>query len=214
MIDKEKRTLIFDFGNVLINLDYPKCFSTFYKVLGQDFSKGLPDKTKEHLFRYERGQINTEAFLWHLQQYKPEAEVREIISAWNEVLGELPLSRLQMVAELRKNYNVVLLSNINDLHEKDIHKYVKNVLHIEDFHADYFDKVYYSHLIKLRKPDREIYDYVTSDLDVKPESILFIDDMEVNIAACKAAGWNGVTHNPEEDIINNISSYIKRGFSS
>jgi len=214
LVEKDKKTLIFDFGNVLVNLDYPKCFKAFHNVLGQDFSQGLPEKTKDHLFRYERGQINTEAFLWHLQQYKPDAEIREIISAWNSVLGELPMSRLRMVAELRKNYNVILLSNINDLHEIDIHKYVKKVLNIEDFHADYFDKVYYSHHVGMRKPDKEIYDYITSDLGVSTESILFIDDMETNIAACRVAGWNGVTHNPKEDILNNISTYISTGFPS
>ena len=71
------------------------------EVLGQDFSGGLPQKTKEHLFRYDKGEINTESFLWHLQQYKPEAEIRDIIGAWNALLGNLPLSRFHMIESLR-----------------------------------------------------------------------------------------------------------------
>jgi len=210
LIDSNKKTLVLDFGNILINLDYPKCFRAFKQVLGEDFSQGLPEKTKDHLFRYERGQINTEAFLWHLQQYNPTVEVREIISAWNIILGELPLSRLEMVMALRKEYNLALLSNINELHEIAINKRLENVLSITDFQTTYFDKVYYSHHIGMRKPDIEIYDFVANDLAVKPQDILFIDDMEENIIACRKAGWNGLTHNPKEDIINNISVYLSQ----
>lgn len=213
MIDKNKKTIVFDFGNILINLDYKKCFASFQKAIGQDFSDGLPPKTKEHLHKYDRGHINTEAFLWHLQQYSPNTEVRDIIAAWNDILGDLPISRFQMIEELRPKYNIVMLSNINEMHIEKIHRDLRKNHGIEDFHASYFDKVYYSCRMGMRKPDAEIYDFVAKDLGVTPENLFFIDDLEENIVACKAAGWNGQVHKPSEDIINNLSSYLdKAGF--
>ncbi len=210
MIDKNKKTIVFDFGNILINLDYEKCFSAFRAVLGVDFSEGLPEKTKAHLFKYDRGKLNTEGFLWHLQQYNPQAEIRTIIAAWNALLGELPLSRFEMIASLRKDYNVCMLSNINEMHIEKIHRDLVKNYGIDDFHSLYFDKVYYSCRMGMRKPDREIYDFVSKDLDQPPADLFFIDDMEENITACRAAGWNGIRHNPNEDIINNIDSYLSK----
>lgn len=207
-IDKSKKTLVFDFGNILINLDYKKCFAAFKSVLGVDFSKGLPEKTKAHLFKYDRGHLNTEGFLWHLQQYNPQAEIRDIIGAWNALLGELPLSRFEMLTELRKDYNVCMLSNINEMHIEKIHRDLLRNHRIKDFHSAYFDKVYYSCRMGMRKPDVEIYNFVANDLGVAPAEIFFIDDMAENIKACKEAGWHGVVHHAAEDIINNIGSYL------
>lgn len=208
MIDKGKKTLVFDFGNILINLDFPRCFAALNSTLGVDFSKGIPDNTNEHLHKFDRGHINTEGFLWHLQQYNSTVEVREIIAAWNAILGDLPLSRFEMLTPLRKKYNIVMLSNINEIHIEKIHRYILKNYGIKDFHSEYFDKVYYSCRMGMRKPDKEIYDFVAEDLGVSASDLFFIDDMEENILACRAAGWHGVVHNPKEDIINNISGYL------
>ena len=211
MIDPSKKTIIFDFGNILINLDFPKCFTAFKEVLGVDFSAGLPEKTKQTMFRYEKGELNTESFLWHLQQYKPEAEIRKIIGAWNAILADLPQSRFDMVEQLRKRYNIAMLSNINDMHEQAIHKRVEQEMGIPDFHQQYFDKVFYSHHIGHRKPDPECYDHVQKELGIEDgQTIFFIDDMEQNIAAANEAGWQGAVHNPKEDIVNNIEQYLKQ----
>ena len=213
MIDKAKKTIIFDFGNILINLEHQTCFENFRRVLAYDFSQGLPTKTELALHKYERGELNTEAFLWVLQQHKPEAEIRDIIDAWNSILGELPMSRLTMLEELRSSYNIAMLSNINDLHEIEIHKRLNKQMGISDFHHQYFDTVFYSHHIGFRKPEAACYTYVQKQLDIEAGDILFIDDLAINIAAAKAAGWQGVVHNPKEDILNNINMYIAKGIA-
>ena len=209
MIDKNKKTIIFDFGNILINLDYKTCFHQFNEVLGYDFSNGMPPKTEAAFHRYEKGEINTESFLWTLQQYNPKAEIRAVIKAWNAILGELPQSRFDMIAQLRPQYNIAMLSNINDLHEKAIHKRVQEDMGIDNFRTLYFDQVFYSHHIGHRKPDPECYAHVTAVLDVHPQDILFIDDMAINIRAAQEAGWSGVVHDPKEDIVNNIDEYLR-----
>ena len=138
MINPKKKTIIFDFGNVLLDLDYPRCFKSFRDVLDVDFSVDIPEKTSVVLHKFDRGTINVEGFLWHLQQYRPEAEIRDVIAAWNSLLNPVPLERFLMVNHLRDDYNVVMLSNINELHIESIHKDLKTRLEIEDFHAIYF----------------------------------------------------------------------------
>lgn len=211
-MDLNKKTILFDFGNILINLDYPTCFKAFEDVLKRDFSKGLPEKLQAAMFRYEKGELQTESFLWALQQYNPEAEVRDIINAWNAILGNLPMARFDMLAELGKTYNIAMLSNINDMHEQAIHKRVIEDLNIEDFHSTYFDKVFYSHHIGHRKPEPACYTHVQAKLDVPPADILFIDDMPINIEAAHAAGWKGVVHDPTHEIVDMVQEYIAQAF--
>jgi len=169
----------------------------------------MPPKLEKTFHRYEKGEINTESFLWALQQFNPEAEIRDVIAAWNSILGELPQCRFDMIEQLKPQYNIAMLSNINELHEIAIHKRIQNIMGIEDFHATYFDKVFYSHHIGHRKPDPSCYAHVQAVLDCSPQDIFFIDDMEINIKAAKEAGWSGTVHNPKEDIVNNIDGYLE-----
>ena len=62
---------------------------------------------------------------------------------------------------------------------------------IADFREHYFDGVYYSHLIRLRKPDRDIYEYVLADAELTASECVFFDDLEANIEAAKAVGIKG-----------------------
>ena len=70
-----------------------------------------------------------------------------------------------------------------------------------DFDHTYFDKTYYSHLVGLRKPDKEMYEFVNADAKLQPLETLFIDDMWENILGCQTIGWQTYHHNPNEDLI-------------
>ncbi len=55
----------------------------------------------------------------------------------------------------------------------------------------------------VRKPSEAIYAIAEKKADTAPANILFIDDIEKNIEAAKARGWNGVvfdTKNPANSI--------------
>ena len=210
-MDLDKKTIIFDFGNVLFNLDFKKCLDTFYEVLGERWEiDGLPEDVKSALFKYERGTIGDEAFLWVFQQYNTKAEPRNIVRAWNSILIDMPAHRFDMLTDLRADYNICLLSNINNMHLQWIHRYFRRTYDLMDYEERYFDKVFYSHHIHMRKPDDEIYNYVIDTLCVKqPEDILFVDDLKQNIAAAETNGWRGVVHNPKKDIAESIKLYLK-----
>ena len=54
------------------------------------------------------------------------------------------------------------------------------------------DKVYLSFELGMRKPDKEIYQYVQNNLKIPPEKILFIDDLEINTEVAKSCGWQAL----------------------
>lgn len=211
MIDPNKKTLIFDFGNVLFNLDFGRSFDALENIIGLTWSFGnIPDKVINTIRSFERGQINDEEFIWVFQQYKQDLNPRDLISAWNSMLVDLPIERLNYLQSLREDYNLALLSNINSIHLRWIHKYFSEELDIINFEETYFDKVFYSHLVGMRKPDSEIYEFVTRSLGIEPNSILFIDDLESNIKAAKENGWHAIVHDPKDEIINKLIIYIEK----
>jgi putative hydrolase of the HAD superfamily len=65
---------------------------------------------------------------------------------------------------------------------------------VTDFQHTYFDGVYYSHLIRLRKPNREIYEYVLADAELVPEETVFFDDLEPNVLAARQVGIQAFVH--------------------
>jgi putative hydrolase of the HAD superfamily len=210
-INSEKKTIIFDFGNVLINLDFEKCFDAYEQLIGTRWSmENMPIEITSAVQKYDRGFISDEAFLWVFQQYSESSDPRAFIAAWNSLLGGIKKKRFEMLERLRPDYNLVILSNINNLHLRKIHLYLKKVYQITDFEDRYFDYVFYSHLIGMRKPDIEIYQHVTTTLNIDKSDILFIDDLAENIAAAESFGWHGQVHNPNDEIADKIDGYLTR----
>ena len=56
------------------------------------------------------------------------------------------------------------------------------------------DDIVYSHEVGLRKPDPAVYALTAARLGVEPAQIVFLDDVEVNVRAARAAGWHAVLH--------------------
>lgn len=82
---------------------------------------------------------------------------------------------------LKGRCKIAILSNLMPFDKKRID---------DQYNLSKFDFVYLSFEVEMRKPNRDIYEYVLNDLGVKPEQILFIDDDSQNISMAKQCGWN------------------------
>ncbi|GAB1395749.1 hypothetical protein MASR1M65_05260 [Saprospiraceae bacterium] len=81
--------------------------------------------------------------------------------------------------------------------------------HIAQFESTYFDKVYYSHLVGMRKPDMAIFTHIMSNTGIDPAETLFVDDNFDNITAGKLAGLHVHHHNPEFEIFDILPDILK-----
>jgi putative hydrolase of the HAD superfamily len=61
---------------------------------------------------------------------------------------------------------------------------------------NHFDLVVESHRVHARKPERRIYELATSQLQVRPEECVFIDDLGINLKAARAYGMHTVQVRP------------------
>ncbi len=209
---KKYEAIVFDFGNIFMALDYPKLFMGFSELLGFDFKiETIPDDLMEIFERHERGEITDEEWVWAFQKLKPELEPRDLIKVWNDLLVGLSPHHLDFLKELRKEYKLFLLSNINSFHERWIDKYMKEEHGVNDFKTEYFDGYYYSHHIGKRKPADNIYRFVAKELQSKGlKKWLFIDDKIENVESAINNGWDAVVHPPEKDISIELQNYLNR----
>ncbi len=196
------RNLIFDFGNVLFDLDLDKIPQNFSHLLGDQYPAAMARLRSHHIFElYETGGISTFDFVETLRHCTdPPLAEAQVVQAWNSIFLEMPSRRFDLLLQLRQQYRVFLLSNINDLHERWIAAYLAREHGIHNFEATYFDGVYYSHLIRLRKPDRDIYEYVLADAELVAEECIFFDDLKINVEAARQVGIRGVHHEVGSDI--------------
>ncbi|MFT4533964.1 MAG: HAD superfamily hydrolase (TIGR01549 family) [Saprospiraceae bacterium] len=206
------KNIIFDFGGVLLNLDQELTFSELSEVTGIPMtSEDIPAHIFKVLLGYEKGEINTETFLWHLQKESttliPQPD--RLIKAWNAMLLGWDPGKFDFLLELRKDYKVFLLSNTNELHIEWVLRDLKKNHNITDFDTRFFDRTFYSHKMKMRKPEEQIYRTVIEETGVNASETLFIDDNKNNVSAAISAGWKAILHDAKTDIIDQLPTYLR-----
>lgn len=179
--------IIFDFGDVFINLDKQATLDGL-KNLG--ISHWNEDLNQLNL-QYEVGAISGDDFLAGIQKHTNNASIEDIRAAWNSILADFPLYRLEFLQMLSQKYRLFLLSNTDAIHIETFER-ENGVSFYSDFYQC-FEKVYFSFEMGMRKPDAEIFNYVLKKHDLNPACTLFIDDKKENTDAAQALGikvWN------------------------
>ncbi|WP_194768545.1 HAD family hydrolase [Tamlana sp. I1] len=193
------KTLIFDFGNVFINLDIEGAKKNAFEVLEIDsFSEEI---TAFNSF-YEQGLISTAEFLDFYAENFPKLSKEDIIDVWNAMLKHFPKHRLEFLQTLKASgkYKLILLSNTNELHID----YIKQNVNFFDDFKKCFDKFYLSHEIHLAKPNYDIFEFVLKENKLIPEECLFIDDNKENIISANALKIKTWHINPETEDVSTL----------
>lgn len=184
---KNIENIIFDLGNVILNIDYQNTIDAFEKIGVMDASSFYSKSSQLNIFsQLEKGRISKQDFVLEIQKFAPKASSKQIINAWNAILQDLPNERLEVLKKIKDKFSIFLLSNTNSIH---IEKIIDN-LGIKKYKEFYnlFDKVYYSHEIKLRKPNVEIFRLVIKENNLSIKKTLFIDDSIQHIESAKTIG--------------------------
>ena len=188
---------IFDFGDVFINLDKASTTRELVKLGMTTFTEEMRKQNQ----LYEKGLISTAEFLTFYQKQFPNTTPKQLRDAWNKILLDFPLYRLHFIEEFSKTHTCYLLSNINEMHLY----FIKNQLGNKFYNRFYscFKKVYYTHEIHLRKPDKNIFEYVFKDARITPDTCFFIDDTKENTDRAESLGILSWNIDPKtEDIVN------------
>ena len=184
---KNCKAIIFDLGGVLLNIDYRLTIEAFNELGMKNADLFYSKKIQNPIFdKIEVGAINPKEFLDALQKECENASIEQVENAWNSILLDLPVNRLDCIKKLKNNYKIFLLSNTNEIHIKAFRKKIGEK-QWEAF-SSLFDKMYLSHQIGFRKPGKEAFQIILEENKLKPNEVFFIDDSPQHIEAAKKLG--------------------------
>lgn len=174
--------IIFDFGDVFINLDKQATQNQLQHLGLTAWHQELNELNSA----FEKGNCTREEFLNGLQKHVPHASQEAILAAWNAILLDFPLYRLEFLQLLSKNYRLFLLSNTDAIHINTFEQKTGSSFYSAFYQC--FEKVYFSFEIGMRKPDAAIYLHVLRENELSPKRTLFVDDKKENTDAALALG--------------------------
>lgn len=182
------KTIVFDLGGVLIDLNFQRALDAFAQAGLTDMAHEVQSFSREGIFMdLELGNIRTEDFFKAIQKKANDSlSLKQIADYWNLILLDIPQEKLELVRKLRKHYTVHLLSNTNEPHWE----YICQTCFNKDGYTvnDYFEKIFLSYEMHLAKPDKAIFEQMLQEARLNPEETLFIDDSEANCRAASALG--------------------------
>ncbi len=203
------RNIILDLGGVLIDVDYHETTRAF-RALGLDQIDDLYNKQEQQtLFDdMNTGRISNEEFRNVLLTHLPAGTTGDQVDiAWNAMLGKIPPHRIRLLERLKPQYRLFLLSNTNRIH---IPKFMQIVQ--ADYGRDvldaYFEKIYFSCDIGMRKPDREIFDLVLGENKLNAQETVFIDDSPQHVEGAKTTGLSSHYLDLENDTLEELLDRI------
>ncbi len=189
IVDNSK-LLIFDLGNVILNIDMQATIDAFKSLGIEGVERHV---TQSHsvggIFTlFEQGLISPQEFCDYLRQLSnsqiTNAQIRD---AWNAMIGDISTETIGIIEDLKASHTVVLLSNTNQMHFDYFDHRVQGYRSLSEL----FDKTWYSHEMHLSKPNKAIYEQVLNYHNIVPEQVAFFDDSDINIEVARQLGING-----------------------
>lgn len=187
MLAPSVKNIIFDLGGVILDLSVDHTLTAFAEL-----SRMAKDKVHDlylsapGFLEYEKGLMDDGRFRDYVRAtYAISATDEAIDAAWNAMLRGIPSLKLELLKKLQGEFQVFLLSNTNAIH---LHHINGQMLPAGTNLDDYFHRAYYSHMMRKRKPDAEIFEQVLEENHLVPEQTLFLDDYAVNIEGAKSLG--------------------------
>lgn len=192
--------IVFDLGNVLLPFSYTKPIEEFNQLkpgLGNKFAELY--KENYHVHRsFESGAISRKEFLSIMLSWLDNIiSEEEFCRAYSNIFT-LNENVIELLPKLKKEYNLCLLSNTNEIHEE------YGYIHLPFFKN--FDRLFLSHKVGAVKPEEKIYRTV-EDFTKKPSNEhLFIDDILEYVEGAKKCGWDGIQFTNYEKLVSDFRS--------
>ncbi|MGZ5191439.1 MAG: HAD family hydrolase [Flavisolibacter sp.] len=202
----EIKNIIFDLGGVIINLDYSRTINEFNKLSNKPFETIFTQLQQSPVFdQFDKGTISESDFFEELKSsLHAEITMEEMVYAWNAMLLDFPLERLELLEQLKSKYRLFLLSNTNETHVKELESHLQQQ-HGHKNLEPFFEKVHYSCRMGMRKPDQEIFEFVLKENNLNKNETIFIDDSPQHVQGAMNTGIQSYYLTKGKDVIDLIN---------
>jgi len=184
------KNIIFDYGNVIFEIDFKRTQTALSNLGISDIESFFAHKGHNSLFDdFEVAGVSAEDFRNGIRIAANNKNLTDaqIDEAWNSLLIGVSKGNHDVLLAVKQKYRTFLLSNNNQIHYDWIVKYLQKEFGINNY-DHLFEKAYFSQLMRLRKPNVNIFEQVLKENDLDPSETLFIDDSPQHIAGAKKAG--------------------------
>ncbi|MFH1424668.1 MAG: HAD family phosphatase [archaeon] len=195
-------TIMFDIGGVLLDMrPILEKAAEFYGVKGE----GKPEFWK--IINMEslpacRGEMSGTEFLKKLNERMGKdvnLDLLKAIFVWNYAeMVKVNESVKEIALELKKNYKIVALTNAIQKH-KDIV--------VQQGWFDFLEGIIASVDAKMTKDNPEFFKFALDKLNLKPEEVLFIDDIQAFVDIAKSLGMNAVLFENSEKLKEDLKGF-------
>ncbi len=184
------KNIIFDYGNVIFEIDFKQTQTALSKLGISNIEAFFAHKGHNSLFDdFEVGGITADDFRAGIRAAANNQHLtdEDINQAWNSLLIGVSANNHDVLLKVKEKYRTFLLSNNNEIHYEWIIDHIKAKYGIHSY-DNLFEKAYFSHIMRLRKPNLNIFEQVIKDNNLDPNETLFIDDSPQHIEGAKKAG--------------------------
>jgi glucose-1-phosphatase len=174
------KTVLFDLGNVLVDVDQSSFWSSLGFFLPQEMAPFI-HYSSSLLKQYETGDISTADFLNGLRTvFNNKFTIGRLQKAFSGIIQQPIAGTSAIVSRLAGSYQTALVSNTSEIHFNASLEKVPAL--------GILQKHYLSYQLQVMKPAAGFYDAIIQDQGRVPSELLFIDDLAENVQAAKAAG--------------------------
>ena len=191
--------LIFDLGNVVYKFSYDNAIAYWSMKYGENIRNNRAQLLADKYFElFEINAIDVIDYKNHIiSLLNIDLSLEDFIFSWNSIfMNEIEGIR-NLLVNLRNKYKIVALSNTNDIHWEFIkNKYAQLFM--------LFDDIYLSNKLKMRKPNKSIFEYVLAQNKIDASKALFFDDILENINCASEIGMKVVHVTDIKSIIDGL----------
>lgn len=179
------KAIIFDLGNVIFRFSYEATLARWADELHADVSAVRSRFSFDHEYeQFEKGVMGPREYISHATDRLGISE-DSFITGWNSIYREIIPGIPALLENLKRNYRIVALSNTNILHYP---------VWMEQYHGvlRHFEKIFVSHQIGARKPEKEAYQHVLDYLHLSPAETVFLDDIAGHVVSARELDIHGI----------------------
>jgi putative hydrolase of the HAD superfamily len=184
------KTILFDVGGVIVAPLDPQRVRRQRQLLAEELGMSSGEEMWLHFYESPSWEAAKTGRARHVQMwdellrpfgYGDRAAQADFVMRLHAGQGLLP-GMERLLATLAQRYKMGILSNWDDTLE----------MILDDWLAvdHYFDAILNSHRIGVAKPDAAAFRTALAQLDAVADEVLFIDDLERNVAAAAALGMH------------------------
>jgi glucose-1-phosphatase len=187
MTARQVDALLFDLGNVVIDIDFNRALARWAAHAGCE-TEQLRRRfcIDEACRRHEIGLISDAEYFASLRgSLGIDLSDAQMLDGWNAIYIGEAAGMSATLARAAAHVPLFAFTNTNPAHE------AYWSVHFADI-TSHFRKIYVSSTIGRRKPDADAFRFVSADIGVPPERILFFDDGLANVEGARACGLQAV----------------------